>query len=69
MWKLARKVFVLVVATAMLLGGLYLLVAELFLVHHVFLRIVIAAVFLTGMGSYLLWMDFVGPRFASKAEE
>ena len=69
MWKLLRKLFVFVVATPMLLGGLYLLCAELFLVHRVFLRIIIAGLMLTTMGGYLLWADFIAPRWASKQQD
>ncbi len=61
MWKLVRKPFILAVATAMLLGGLYLLGAELFLVHRIFARIVIAGLMLTIMGGYLLWAELIAP--------
>jgi hypothetical protein len=50
-------------ATAMLLGGLYFLAAELFLVHRMFFRIIIAASMLTATGSYLLWAEFIAPLF------
>jgi hypothetical protein len=66
MWKLLRDVFVFVVAIALLLAGLYLLTAEMFLAHRVFLRLVIAGVMLTAIGGYLLWVDFIAPRFAVK---
>jgi hypothetical protein len=66
MWKLLRNIFVFVVAIAMLLGGVYLLMAELFLAHRMFLRIVIAGIVLTAMGSGLLWKDFAGPLLGSK---
>jgi hypothetical protein len=51
MWKLLRKPFILVVSTAMMVGGLYLLVAELFLAHRIFARIMIAGATLTAMGA------------------
>jgi hypothetical protein len=66
MWKLLRDVFVFVVAVALLLAGLYLLAAEMFLAHRIFLRLVIAGIMLTSMGGYLLWTDFIAPRFAIK---
>jgi hypothetical protein len=56
-----RTALIFVMATAMLLAGLYLLGAEAFLVHHVFLRMVIAGLMLTMMGGYLMWANFVAP--------
>jgi len=64
-----RKLFIFVVATAMLICGLYFLAAELFLVHRVFLRIIIAASMLTTMGGYLLWADFIAPWLAEAGGE
>jgi hypothetical protein len=57
-----RKLLIFIIATPLLLGGLYLLVAELFLVHRMFWRIILAASVLTAMGGYPLWMEFVAPR-------
>jgi hypothetical protein len=68
MWKLLRKPFILVVSTAMMVGGLYLLAAELFLAHRIFARIMIAGATLTAMGGYLLWADFIAPLVGAKGE-
>jgi hypothetical protein len=68
MWKLLRKPFILVVSIAMMVGGLYLLAAELFLAHRIFARIMIAGAMLTTMGGYLLWADFIAPLVGAKEE-
>jgi hypothetical protein len=60
-----RKLLIFVVATPLLVGGLYLLAAELFLVHRTFLRIIIAASMLTAMGGYPLWVEFIAPRLGA----
>ncbi|HZC57653.1 MAG TPA: hypothetical protein VE396_16665, partial [Xanthobacteraceae bacterium] len=64
-----RTILIFTAATAMLLGGLYLLGAEAFLVHHVFLRMVIVGLMLTLMGGYLFWANFVAPLFGVASGE
>jgi hypothetical protein len=60
-YRILRKVLICVVGAAMLLGGLYFLLAEAFLAHRTFLRIVILGLMLTTMGGYLLWAELVAP--------
>jgi len=60
-YRSLRKVLICAVAAAMLLGGLYFLIAEAFLVHRVFLRIVNMGLLLTIIGGYLLWAELVAP--------
>jgi hypothetical protein len=60
-YRSLRKIFICLVAAALLLGGLYLLGAEAFLAHRVFWRIIIAGLMLTMMGGYLLWAELVAP--------
>ena len=54
-----RKLLLFVMASAMLVGGLYVLVAELFLASKIFVWFVVAAPMLIWLGAYLLWTDFI----------
>jgi hypothetical protein len=61
-YRSLKKVLICIVGAALLLGGLYFLLAEAFLVQRVFSRIVILGLMLTMMGGYLLWAELVAPR-------
>ncbi len=64
-----RKIGVFVLATAMVLGGVYLVGAELLTSRVLYFRLVIGGVILTTMGTYLLWTDFVAPALGIKTSE
>lgn len=57
-----RKLLVLVLSAAMLIGGLYLVGVELFLSRIMYWRLVIGGTILATMGAYLLWTDFLAPK-------
>ena len=61
-YRTLKKVLICLVGAALLLGGLYFLFAEAFLVSRVFSRIVILGLMLTMIGGYLLWTELVAPR-------
>jgi hypothetical protein len=61
-YRTLKKVLICIVGAALLLGGLYFLFAEVFLVSRVFSRIVILGLMLTTTGGYLLWAELVAPR-------
>ena len=50
----------------MAIGGLYVLGAELFLVHHIYFRFVLAGAMLVLIGGSLLWFNFIAPLFGIK---
>jgi hypothetical protein len=58
-----RKLILLVLSSAMLLGGLYLLVVELLFESRFHFRFIGGGAALAFAGGYLLWADFVAPRF------
>jgi len=64
-----RKLLLFVVSTGMVVGGLYLLGAELLLASRISFRFVIAAAVLVTLGTYLLWVDFVAPMLGITTEE
>jgi hypothetical protein len=68
MWKIAQKVLIFVIAVPMALGGLYVLGAELLLVHHVYFRFVLAGLTMVIVGAGLLWFNFIAPFFGIKGE-
>jgi hypothetical protein len=53
----------------MLFGGLYLVFIELLFARIIYFRFVIGGTLLAGMGAYLIWVDFVAPRFGIKTWE
>jgi hypothetical protein len=67
-YQILRKVLICIVGAALLLGGLYFLLAEAFLAHRFFMRIVILGLMLTMMGGYLLWAE-VGVPLMGPADE
>ena len=64
-----RKLILLVLSGAMLLGGLYLLLDELLFASIIYFRFVAGGGVLAFAGGYLLWTDFVAPRFGFKTWE
>ena len=65
LYQRLRKILICIAGAALLLGGLYFLFAEAFLVTRIFSRIVILGLMLTMMGGYLLWAELVAPRLAA----
>ena len=59
----------LILSSAMLLGGLYLVFIELMFAHVIYRRFVIGGAVLAVMGAYLIWVDFVAPRLGIKTWE
>jgi membrane-bound ClpP family serine protease len=66
LYQRLRKILICIAGAALLLGGLYFLFAEAFLVTRIFSRIVILGLMLTMMGGYLLWAELVAPRLAAE---
>ncbi len=64
-----KLLLLLVVSTAMVLGGVYLLTAELLLAGIIYSRFVVAGDVLVSLGGYLLWADFVAPLLSIKTWE
>jgi hypothetical protein len=61
-----RKRLLFVLSVAMLVGGLYLLMAELFWLDERYGFMVLMGVTLIAMGAYLLWADFIAPALGIK---
>jgi hypothetical protein len=64
-----RKLLLLVIASVMLIGGLYALVVELWFANVIFLRFVIGGALIALAGAYLIWTDFLAPRLGLKTWE
>jgi hypothetical protein len=64
-----RKAILFKICAAMLGTGLYGVYFELEYAAHIFWRLVIGAGLLAAFGGYLLWTDFVAPRFGVKTWE
>jgi len=64
-----RKLILLVLSGAMLLGGLSLLVDQLLFASIIYFRFAVAGGVLAFAGGYLLWTDFIAPRFGIKTWE
>ena len=64
-----RKLILLVLASAMLIGGLYGAIFELFYSRIIFFRFVIGGGALAFIGAYLIWADFIAPRLGVKTWE
>jgi hypothetical protein len=56
-----RKVVVFLFSSAMLAGGLYIIVCELLYSSDIYLRVLGVGIALGVLGLYLLWTDFVAP--------
>ena len=65
-----RKLLVIVLSTAMIVSGLFLLAGELLFADIIYFRFVIAGAMLAALGAYLIWADIVAPTLGSiKTEE
>ena len=64
-----RKLILFVLASAMLLGGLYLIGLELWFARAIYLRFAIGGLLLAFFGGYLIWSDFIAPRLGVKTWE
>jgi hypothetical protein len=64
-----RKLILLVLSSAVLIGGLYGAIFELWFARIIFFRFVIGGVILAFFGAYLIWTDFIAPRFGVKTWE
>jgi hypothetical protein len=56
-----RKTILLVVASAMVVGGLYVVVAQFFWSPKIYFMFVFGAGAVAAVGLYLLWEDFIAP--------
>jgi hypothetical protein len=59
----------LILATAMLVGGLYAAIFELLFARVIFFRFVIGGGILAFAGAYLMWTDFIAPKLGIKTWE
>lgn len=64
-----RRLLLLTLSSAMLVGGLYTTIFELLFAHTIFFRFVIGGTALAVVGAYLLWVDFIAPRLGIKTPE
>jgi hypothetical protein len=64
-----RKLILLVLSSAMLIGGLYLAVFGLRFGGIIFFRLVVGGGLLVFAGGYLIWTDFIAPRLGVKTWE
>jgi hypothetical protein len=58
-----RKLLLFVLSGAMVIGGLYLLGAEIFWSDQIITEFIVGATILIVVGAYLLWVDFIAPAF------
>jgi hypothetical protein len=64
-----RKLILLILSSAMLAGGLCIIVFELLSAPAVSPRFVVGGGALAFAGAYLIWTDFIAPRFGVKTWE
>jgi hypothetical protein len=64
-----RKLLLLILSSAMLIGGLYVAIVELLFAPAIFFRSTIGGIILALLGAYLIWTDFIAPRFGIKTWE
>jgi len=64
-----RKQLLFVISSAMLVGGLYLLGAELFWARKWYGWMILGGAMLVALGAYLLWADFIAPALGIKTPE
>jgi predicted tellurium resistance membrane protein TerC len=64
-----RKVFLFLLCSVIMLGGLYGVLFDLLYTRVLFSRLLIGAVFLVFVGGYLIWTDFVAPWWGIKTWE
>ncbi len=64
-----RKFVLLVLSSAMLIGGLSGAVFELLFARIIFFRFVIGGAIVGFLGAYLIWTDFIAPKLGIKTWE
>jgi hypothetical protein len=64
-----RKLLLLILSSAMLIGGLYAAAFELLFARVILFRLVAGAGCLAFAGGYLIWTDFVAPRLGIRTWE
>ena len=64
-----RKLILLLLSAAMLFGGLYVLIDEFLFASILYFQFVIGGAVLAFAGGYLIWADFIAPRFGIKTWE
>jgi hypothetical protein len=64
-----RQVVSFTVASALLMGGLYLLYIELMVAAIVMGKLVIAGAFVAFLGAAWLWADFIAPLLRGRETE
>jgi hypothetical protein len=64
-----RKALLLVVASAMVAGGLALLFSELFWSTRIYFLSVFGGAALVAVGGYLLWEDFIAPALGIRLKK
>ena len=63
-----RKAIIFIISMAMLVGGLYFVVADFYWATAHLGKIVRGAAARAGLGGYLLWVDILAPMLGIKAE-
>jgi hypothetical protein len=66
---IVRKLLLLILSSAMLVGGLYLLAAEFLWANKIFPWAGLAGAMLVILGAYLLWTDFIASPLSGKTEQ
>ena len=64
-----RKLMLLIISAAMIAGGMYFAIFELFYARIIFIWFIIGGVILAFLGAYLMWTDFIAPRLGIKTWE
>jgi hypothetical protein len=56
-----RKVFLFILCSALMFGGLYAIVFDLLYASAVFTLLLFGAACMAVLGGYLIWTDFIAP--------
>ena len=64
-----RKALLFTVASAMIVGRAYLLLAEFFWATVIYFKAVLGGSALIGVGGYLLWEDFIAPALGIEVKK
>jgi hypothetical protein len=64
-----RKVILFVLCSALMFGGIYAILFDLLYASVVFTRVLFGAIFMAGIGVYLIWTDFIAPSLGIKTWE
>jgi hypothetical protein len=64
-----RKLILFVLSSAMLIGGLYTAIFELFFARIIYFLFVFGGSVLAFAGAYLMWTDFIAPRLGIRTWE